>query len=263
MLASLPFYVRHLPARVADSAYWRLCRPRQTEPRYDRLFTNAVLRDAPGMRMRLDPHDHMHGIIAFTGVYERQLSAMLRERGNRGGLLVDVGANWGYFTLVWAAANPGNRVLAIEASPRNEAPLRDNVARNGLGGRVQVLAVAAGAAKGFVEFDPGPDGQTGWGGISAKRDDGSVRIKAAPLDELCAGEEKIAVLKIDVEGAEAIVLAGARRLLQERRIGEVFLELNESRMAELGIAPDEPRKILEACGYRCTPRGSDLHAVIG
>ncbi len=263
MFASLPFYVRHLPARVADSAYWRICRPRQAEPRYDPLFADAALRDAPGMRMRLDPHDHMHGIIAFTGVYERQLSRMLAERGKKGGLLVDVGANWGYFTLVWAAANPANRVIAIEASPRNTAPLVENVARNGLAGRVQVFPIAAGAAKGFVEFDPGPDGQTGWGGISAKHSAGSVRIAAAPLDELCAGEEKIAVLKIDVEGAEAIVLAGARRLLQERRIGEVFLELNESRMAELGIALDEPRKILEASGYRCTPRGSDLHAVAG
>jgi FkbM family methyltransferase len=261
MLASLPLFLRHLPARVADSAYWRICRPRQQHPRYAALFAAAPLRYAPGMRMRLDPGDHMHGIIAFTGVYERQLSMTIRDRALRGGTFVDVGANWGYFSLLWASANPANRVVAIEASPRNGAPLKENIRRNGLGGRVVVHETAAGARNGTIRFDPGPEGETGWGGIAPAGAARTIAVPVARLDDLCGGIERVAVMKIDVEGAEALVLAGSSRMLAEKRVGEIFLEINGSRMAQLGIAPDEPSRLLAANGYRCTLHGSDLHAV--
>src|SRR5262245_53119885 len=144
--------LRHLPPRIADSIYWRLCSRTQHLPMYRSLFTAARLADAPNITMTLDPKDHMHGMIAFTGSYDRALTAKRKSRAERGGLLVDVGANWGYFTLLWAAANPGNKVIAIEASPRNIAPLRANVARNHLEHQVSIYDIAAADTPGTIEF---------------------------------------------------------------------------------------------------------------
>lgn len=61
------------------------------------------------------------------------------------------------------------------------------------------------------------------------------------------------MLKIDVEGADTLVLRGAEALLRARRIGTIFFEDNLTRMAKLGIARGEAQALLESCGYRCTP----------
>ena len=78
--------------------------------------------------MRLRPGDVAHGEIAFLGFTELGLTRVVAERARQGGLLVDVGANWGYFTLLWLAARADNRVVAVEASPRNLEALRENLA---------------------------------------------------------------------------------------------------------------------------------------
>ena len=74
-------------------------------------------------------------------MYELELTRRLCDLARRGGTFVDVGANLGYFSLLWAAQNPGNRCVAFEASPRNLDLLRRNVARNSLGGRVEVAVL--------------------------------------------------------------------------------------------------------------------------
>jgi FkbM family methyltransferase len=246
---------------MADSIYWRLFSRTQHLPTYRSLFTEARLAAAPDITMTLDPKDHMHGMIAFTGSYERSLTAKLKIRGERGGLLVDVGANWGYFTLLWAAANPGNKVIAIEASPRNITPLRSNVARNHLGHQVVIHDLAVADAPGTIEFDLGSDDETGWGGVAPGKTASTVTIEAATLDQICAGIESIDVLKIDVEGAETLVLKGASELLRAQRIKEVFLEVNKLRMARLGVASDAPLELLQTCGYQCVSDGDEVHAL--
>ena len=75
--------------------------------------------------MDLIPTDVHHAAVAYLGEYEPDLSRRVAELGADGGLFLDVGANAGYFTLIWLAANPGNRAVCREASPRNLALLRE------------------------------------------------------------------------------------------------------------------------------------------
>ncbi|MCB1485628.1 MAG: FkbM family methyltransferase [Hyphomicrobiaceae bacterium] len=212
--------------------------------------------------MTLSPTDFMHAMIAFTGAYERDLSARMVGIAKKGGVLVDVGANWGYFTLLWGSANPANRVIAVEASPRNFQPLKHNIDLNKLSQQVTTYNVAAGKDRGAMPFDLGPEGIYGWGGLAVETSASKIDVPVQRLDDLCSAVPSIDVLKIDVEGAEAIVLAGATNLLRQKRIKRIFLELNEIRMKALGISPDEPRDILERNGYKCWSRGDDLEAVV-
>jgi FkbM family methyltransferase len=198
----------------------------------------------------------MHGMIAFTGTYERELTRLIRARAEQGGTFVDVGANWGYFTLIWASAMTNNRVIAIEASPRNISPLRDNIRRNNLHGRVKIVDTAAGRCRGFMQFDLGPPNETGWGKLVIDRTDNAVEVKVIPLDEICDGLDRVEFVKIDVEGAESLVLEGARKLLKTGIIREIFLELNEN----LGISTQETFKILREYGYRWDLRQGGLRA---
>lgn len=246
-----PRLLEVLPPRVRQSLLFRYYRPRRDE--WPSLYMRARLRHAPDLfLLDLVPGDLIADSIAFTGSFEDDLSSHLLARGRCGGLFVDVGANIGYMSLVWAGANAANRVLALEASPRVFPMLQRNVQANGLERRVRALQVAAGREAGRLAFDLGPPDQTGWGGLAAPGAGQPCVVDVESLDRLLDAEPRIDVLKIDVEGADAWVLEGADRLLRERRIAEIWYEENPVRMRSLGIAPGAPAALLEERGYRAT-----------
>lgn len=201
------------------------------------------------------PGDIISGHIAFTGFYELALSRLIVKLAAQGGLLVDVGANMGYFSLLWAGRNPAARAVAFEASPRNLALLQNNLDKNGLTARITLIPKAAGQHPGNVTFHAGPAGQTGWGGISKTASAGSIDVPLVRIDqELPAAD--IAVLKIDVEGADTWVLQGCAELFRQKRIQVIFFEQNQPRMQALGIAPGEAQRFLRSHDYTCVPLGT-------
>jgi FkbM family methyltransferase len=239
-----------LPERGRNSLYSRYYAPRAS--RWPHLFARAGLRHAPGLAMvDLLPGDIISGHIAFTGEYEPDLSRRITALARDGGLFVDVGANMGYFSLLWAAARVDNRVVAFEASPRVYARLARNVATNGIAERVETVPKAALDRAGEITFDTGAAEQTGWGGLAAAGAAGIV-VPAVRLDDVL-GDRAVAVLKIDVEGADILVLQGCAGLLAERRIGTVFFENNPTRMRALGLAEDAAAALLAKHGYRAEP----------
>jgi FkbM family methyltransferase len=217
------------------------------------LYRDAVLRFAPRCTLELVPGDVISDSIAFSGIWELRLSRHLLHRARRGGVMIEVGANLGYFSVLWAAANANNRVIAFEASPRNVELLRRNVTRNNLGTRIQVIPCAASRHAGSLPFDLGPPDQTGWGGIAAAAGEGSIVVDVVRVDETIEGTGEIAFLKIDVEGADTWVLMGCERLLRERRITEIWFEQNKPRMRALGIGEAEAGDFLRSVGYELTP----------
>ncbi len=138
-------WIRGLPLGVRERLFYRFLNSRQAS--YPDLFDDAPLRFAGPYRMRrLVCGDVISGQIAVNGFYELGLSRELRNLAREGGQCLDVGANLGYFTLLWLAGNSANSVVAVEASPRNQEAIRDNLAYNGLTDRAKLLACAAGDA---------------------------------------------------------------------------------------------------------------------
>ena len=212
-----PLLLRALPRRLRTSAFARLYRGRHAA--WLPLYKAAPLRFAPHVSMRLVPGDVISDYIAFTGEYEPCLTRRVAQLARHGGTLVDVGANLGYFALLWAATKPSNRCVAFEASPRNVGILRENVVSNGLGAHVEVVPKAAGAAPGKLPFDVGPIEQTGWGGFAEQGREGTIEIEVVRVDEVIRSDEPIALLKLDIEGADTWALMGCERLLKGRLVG--------------------------------------------
>lgn len=202
----------------------------------------------------LIPGDTISGNIAFNGFYELELSREIARLSKVGSLFVDVGANMGYFSLLWAGLNPRARVIAFEAAPRNIKLIAHNIDQNGLADRIALVPKAAGHKTGTVHFNTGPIDQTGWGGISIDASANNVEVPLVRLDEELP-DEVIDVLKIDVEGADTWVLYGCEQLLRKRQIRRIFFEQNSVRMAELGIGANEAMDFLASVGYACIPFG--------
>lgn len=216
--------------------------------------TQAELCFAPGVFLELSPADVGHQSILLNGFYERALSRHICQLARKGGMLVDVGANYGYFTLLWLAQQAANSGVAFEAAPFNQAALKNNIRRNGFAERAQLVAQALSDQTGQVLFDcHDSDGQTGWGGIARHSTAQTIAVPTTTLDAFWQAHypgQMIEVLKIDVEGADTLVLKGAEHLLSERRIRHIFFEENRPRMALLGIDPEQAPALLRRHGYR-------------
>lgn len=203
--------------------------------------------------MKLSPDDAGHGEIAFTGFYELALTRCIAEHARAGGLLVDVGANYGYFTMLWLAGGAANRALSFEAAPGNIATLRENAVRNHCADRVEIRATAVGREIGSARFDVGA--QSGWGGLAPATSDTELVVPMTTLDEAVPKDAVIDVLKIDVEGADTWVLQGAEKILRERRVRQIYYEQNHPRMQALGILENEAADFLRSVRYETSILG--------
>jgi FkbM family methyltransferase len=186
----------------------------------------------------------------LLGSYEPEQTALFRKWLRPGDTLLDVGAHVGYYTLLSARlVGEKGEVWSFEPNPGNCAWLRRHVSLNGLR-NVHVEEVAVSDAGGTARFAFGSG--SGTGRLAA---DGTVEVRAVTLDEFCA-EHGIRpnALKIDVEGGELRVLAGAHRILTTDR-PVIFLSTHGAEIHR------ECLRVLRSLGYALEPvNGDDLHA---
>ncbi len=160
---------------------------------------------------------HTHG--CWLGTYEKQKQKLFTQTVESGATVYDIGANVGFYTLLSSVlVGPAGRVYAFEPLPRNVSFLREHIRLNGIA-NATVVEAAVSDRSGEVNFDNATGTATGQ--IKAS---GSLRVRVLKLDEFIA-ENNLPLpnyLKIDVEGAEMLVLSGARELLKSGR-PKVFL----------------------------------------
>lgn len=161
-----------------------------------------------------------------------------------GDLFVDVGAHAGVYTL-WAL-DCGAVGIAVEPEPQMVEQLRANLALNHAETRVQVVAAALGAEPGRLRL-AGPDllrGQL----VFDSPDTAGVEVRVDTLDAVL-GDRHARGLKIDVEGAERLVLEGGARAFADGRIDLVQLEWNDCSQSLLGEDRAPVAEQLRAYGY--------------
>ncbi len=243
--------LKFLPDSLKERIFYKLFNNRQSL--YKELFHKANLLLAPDYKMYdLVVGDVISGQIALNGFYEYKLSKEISKLSKSGGLFVDVGANLGYFTLLWLYGNEENHAIAVEASPRNQEIINKNLVENRVESKVTLFRSAAGDANKEVTFDLGPETQTGWGGINSGID-GTISIKVDMIRIDNVINDEIEVMKIDVEGADTLVIKGCEALLADKKIHRIYFEQNRVRMERLGIQEGAAIDFLRSYGYTCEP----------
>lgn len=161
-----------------------------------------------------------------------------------GSLFVDAGANVGLYTI-WSI-EAGAEVIAVEPSRIARERLARNLALNDYS--AEVVGAALGESEGTLRLTTGLDNQNHL--LLSPDGDGaeSEEVPVLTLDGL-VGNRTVDGLKVDVEGAELLVLRGATRLLAERRIELIQLEWNESSLALLDQDRTPIAELLSSHGY--------------
>lgn len=167
--------------------------------------------------------------VMLDGFWETWLTLFLARTVKPGMSAIDVGANFGYYSvLMGAAVGPGGRLIAIEPIPTTMALLRRTVALNGLDGWT-TLVEAAVTAPGIERVDMIADAaEPKNAAITHAAGPGTVAVAATTLDALTRGLDALHVIKIDAEGAEAGIFDGMGDTLRRLK-PDLVLEFNALR----------------------------------
>jgi len=217
-------------------------------------FVARLPQDLGGASFVCDLQDTISREVCFTGRYEPQETQLALGLLESGMTVVDVGANWGYFSLIAAhCVGSAGRVLALEPHPRLSSMLAENVATNRLS-QIRPLAVAAGVGSGsraFVGFDE-RGGNFGVSRAARDTERGDFECATRAVDDLLDEHsiEVVDLVKIDIEGAEADAIAGMIRGLSQHRYRYALLECHPAELAALGKSLQDCLAPFARAGYR-------------
>ncbi|MBI2061760.1 MAG: FkbM family methyltransferase [Nitrospirae bacterium] len=182
--------------------------------------------------------------------YEPFTAQLFTESVRRGARVVDVGAQFGYFSVL-AARKTGaeGRVLAFEPVPTNLTVLRRNIDLHECGGIVTIVPKAVGEESGTASIllsegshshglYPHPDIRT----------KGELKVECVALDDEI-GSEKVDVIKMDIEGHEPYALKGMKKTLSRNRDLVLLLELAPVLLRSGGTPPDAFVRQIRELGF--------------
>lgn len=219
------------------------------------------LRTSWGVSLLADPTKAIGRSVFTTGVYDLAVTEALARLIDPGDTVVDAGANVGYMAVLASiAAGASGRVLAFEPHPglcgvarRNADAVRRHVPcaeitvheaalgdRDGTAALLLPSLFDANDGVGRLALDPPPGART-------------LPVAVGRLDDVL-GDERVGVLKLDVEGAELLALRGATAALESRRIRHIVFEDHD--------APDsDVVRLLQEFGYVVSSLGWSMRGL--
>jgi len=160
----------------------------------------------------------------YTGLHEFQDMSFVLHGLRSEDLFIDVGANVGSYTLL-AGGAVGASCIAIEPILSTFCHLRKNIALNDLKHKAKLLNVAVGNEQGKIRFTSGLDTENHVMSEAEVNSSDTLEVDITTLDNII-GDLKPSLIKIDVEGFETNVIAGAHKTLSSDSLYAVLIELN-------------------------------------
>jgi len=217
-------------------------------------YGNYLQVDAQGHPFLIDLRDTVVSqAILYDGAWEREKSELFKMLIRPGDRVVDVGANIGYYSVLFGhAVGAAGRVVGIEPDPENARLARENVRLNGLSKTVSILQAAAGPKQGDLVL-------YARSGISNRGDhrtwsDGSgenhpVRVRMVAVDDCVRGWPSVQTIKMDIQGYEGHALEGMRATLQHNGDITLVTEFWPSSMRRAGSEPHTFLRRLHELGF--------------
>lgn len=208
-----------------------------------------------GFNFELDLNDLVDWHI-YYGIRDQgrdALSALAKD----GHTVADIGTNVGEVSLVLSkVVGQAGKVISFEPDPTNYGRFEKNLSLNDQG-NIDPRNIGLGAEPGTLKLQVNTDNR----GNNTISETGNVSIQISTLDHELAGEERLDLVKIDVEGFEHEVIKGGRHVIS-KFLPVLFIEIDDGNLLAQGSSPAALFKELEGLGYRLThaETGKELRA---
>lgn len=221
------------------------------------LLANKDIIEVQGSKIYVNIYDRDGAMrrtfraYALNRCHEPSTTALFKEVVKEGDVVVDLGANIGYFTLLAAKlVGKSGKVYSFEPEPKNYNYLLKNIELNGYG---NITAVQKSVSNGYARvklyicpYDTGHHTINQTEGITAYNPDfkynkiNFIEVETIALDDFFKGmSHSIDVIKMDVEGAEPLALSGMDKVIKKNKKLKMFVEFFPLLIKKMGFSPRE------------------------
>ena len=205
---------------------------------------DIIVSTVDGRRLYADLSTGMCESLFFQGEYERAVTSIINATVEQGDVCLDVGANFGWYaTLLQKLCGPGGWVHAFEPVPDTFETLKKNVELISDSSNILINNVAVGDAPGNIEmhvFEGLPNGHSSLSTMG-RTDYKTVTSPMITLDSYLVDQNisKVDFIKVDIEGAELMMLKGASRLFEQAVPPVWMIEMALGTTKGFGYLPNE------------------------
>lgn len=224
-------------------------------PLSNKIFRNLISIFRPkniinirGNKMYIDPKMAPGFALYDILGYENGETKLFENHINEGDVVIDIGANIGYYTLIAAKlVGKNGKVYAFEPEPINFSFLKKSVGINNYKNAVceqKAVSNKTGVTRLFVNKRSILSYSIVMGGMDY------IDIETVKLDDYFKDKNsKVNIIKVDIEGAEALALEGMQKILNENRSIKIFSEFFPSAISISGIPPEDYLNMLTNAGF--------------
>ena len=210
--------------------------------------------DIQNSKMLLDLKDK--GIsreLAINKIHEAQSTEFLKSLLKKGDVVIDIGANIGYYVLIESKiVGKKGKIFAIEPSKRNFEFLTKNIKLNNVR-NVKAFNFAVGDKDGYVEFIETQQSNRSYVSLLSGEDIAAkkYKVKMRSVDSFVKENEikKVSLIRMDIEGFEAYALKGMQDILKKKLPDYFYIEFHPKAIGELGFNFENILNDLEKKGY--------------
>ena len=233
--------------------------PRQILKKWIYRYTPGLAGAFPyfGTRLYFPRNNSLWDRVCEQGIYEYVLLHQIESALRPDTWFFDVGANIGLMSVPILSQVPTAHVLSFEPSPNTKPFLEKTWSRSPWKDRWKIVAQAVGDKVGETSFCVSVPREAACDGIrytNRAEKAGTIVVPMTTLDEewKALGRPAVSCLKLDIEGAEMLALAGARELIQAVQ-PLIFLEWNRTNFEPFGCRPQDLLEFADKFGYEALP----------
>ncbi|MBN2323429.1 MAG: FkbM family methyltransferase [Spirochaetes bacterium] len=208
---------------------------------FDKVTTNRF-----GFDLLISPR---YKILYVDEVYEEMTSLLIGQNAKGVSTFIDVGAHFGFFSVLVGLCNPLCKILAFEPVPENVAVMQKNFTLNGVNAVVNQAAVSDSSGRKTFQISEASDNS----GFIANPNDGvigAIETDVVRLDQYCDQvAEGPVMIKIDTVGNELKVLGGMKGLIEQCSDLRLIVEFNPACLEANGSRADSLLDQIERLGF--------------
>ncbi len=217
--------------------------------KHGKQFGTQVIDSRHGFKINANLEDWLGQYVYITGEYEPPTTQLIKRLLPKNGVFLDIGANVGYFSLLACSiVGKGGQVIAFEPIPIARKHLHNNIDLNN-GFSIIIENKAVSNNNGLVEIYEGPDSHKGISSIrpisNAKQ---KINVETIRIDDYLSDYDRLDIVKIDVEGAEALVIEGMKNTITKLR-PHIILEATDEFLQSFDSSTTSLSKSIMELGY--------------
>lgn len=191
------------------------------------------------LMLNLDNDDGIAIKYLYKNYYEKTSLSLWYEMSKMDGVLFDIGAHTGIYTIIGNVANKHNKIISLEPYYMNYARLTSNLKLNNINTQnAMMYALSDTNTNSKIQINTSVMYHTSGGKVSQN---GNVAIQTIMLDSIKINK-KVVGLKIDTEGHEAKVIKGGLNTIK-KNLPDIIMEINQESF-------NDCKSMLEPLGYK-------------